>query len=146
MIYILIVLIFTVIYGPHLWAKRILNKYNNAEYFSGNGIELARIMLNQLNMTDILVEGGTLAGDHYDPVNKTIRLSDERCGRKTLTAVVVAAHEVGHAIQDKDNYKPLQVRTRMIGTAAKMERVGAAIVLVVPVFTVIQKQRRQALH
>jgi Zn-dependent membrane protease YugP len=45
----------------------------------------------------------------------------------------VAAHEVGHAIQDRSGYKPLKTRTRMIGTAQKLERIGAIIMMAVPV-------------
>ena len=78
-------------------------------------------------------------GDHYDPVAKTIRLTKERCGRKTLTAVVVAAHEIGHAIQDHIGYKPLKTRTRMIGTAQKVERIGAAVMVAVPLLAAVTR-------
>jgi hypothetical protein len=81
----------------------------------------------------------TDTGDHYDPAGKTIRLTKSVCGRKTLTAVVVAAHEVGHAIQDQSGYKPLKTRTRMIGTAQKLERIGAIIMMAVPVLAGITR-------
>jgi Zn-dependent membrane protease YugP len=131
MIYLIIIAI-TVLFGPHLWARHILNRYNRQEYFSGSGIDLARLVLAHLNLNDVTVEM-TDAGDHYDPTGKTIRLTKKICGRKTLTAVVVAAHEIGHAIQDDSGYKPLKTRTRMIGTAQKIERIGAIIMMAVPV-------------
>ena len=137
MIY-LIIIALTVLFGPHLWAKYVLNRYNRQEYFSGSGIDLARLALKNLNLQDVTVEI-TDTGDHYDPVEKTIRLTKNVCGRKSLTAVVVAAHEVGHAIQDHSGYKPLKTRTRMIGTAQKVERFGAIIMMAVPVLAGITR-------
>ena len=137
MIYIIILAI-GVLFGPHLWARHVLNRYNRQEYFSGSGIDLARLVVERLSLTDVTVEQ-TDIGDHYDPKEKTIRLTKKACGRKTLTAVVVAAHEVGHAIQDESGYKPLITRTRMIGTAQKIERFGAIIMMAVPVLAGITR-------
>jgi Zn-dependent membrane protease YugP len=131
MVYI-IVLAVAALFGPHLWAKHVLNRYNRQEYFSGTGIELARLVLERQNLNDVTVEV-TDTADHYDPTGKTIRLTNKVCGRRTLTAVVVAAHEIGHAIQDHTGYKPLKTRTRMIGSAQKLERIGAVIMMGVPV-------------
>ena len=137
MVYIIIIAI-VALFGPHLWAKRILNRYNRQEYFSGNGIDLARMILERLNISDVNVDVSHTA-DHYDPTSKTIRLTEKTCGRKTLTAVVVATHEVGHAIQDHTGYQPLKTRTRMIGTAHKLERMGAAIMVGVPVLAAVTR-------
>jgi Zn-dependent membrane protease YugP len=131
MVYIIIIAI-AALFGPHLWARHVLNRYNRQEYFSGNGIDLARLVLARLNLNDVTVEM-TDTGDHYDPTGKIIRLTKKVCGGKTLTAVVVAAHEIGHAIQDHSGYKPLKTRTRMIDTAQKLERIGAIIMMAVPV-------------
>jgi len=130
--------VFFVIYGPHLWTRKVLRHYNRREYFSGNGAELARLVLNQMGITDVTVEE-TETGDHYDPSVKRIRLSNTNCSRRTLTAIVVAAHEVGHAVQDHTQYPPLKVRTRIVGTAAKLERVGAALMIGVPVVTTLTR-------
>ena len=139
MLYIVIILaVVLVIYGPHLWARQIMNRYNQREYFSGNGMELARLVLDQLNLQEIAVEK-TGIGDHYNPATKVVSLTDAHCGRRTLTAVVVAAHEVGHAIQDQSGYLPLQTRTRMVGAAAKFERIGAIMIMAVPLFAIITR-------
>ncbi len=130
MIYIIAIAI-VALFGPHLWARHVLNRYNRREYFSGNGIDLARLVLERLDLNDVKVEV-TDSADHYDPSQKTIRLTENTCGRKTLTSVVVAAHEIGHAIQDQAGYKPLKTRTRMIGTAQKLERIGAFIMMAIP--------------
>jgi len=131
MIYI-IVLAIVVLFGPHLWAKYVLNRYNRDEYFSGSGIDLARLVVERLELKDVQVEV-TDSADHYDPLDKAIRLTEQTCGRKSLTSVVVAAHEVGHALQDQAGYKPLKTRTRMVGTARRIERLGAIIMIAVPV-------------
>lgn len=138
MIYLLVILIVVVIFGPHFWAKRVLVRYNRHEYFSGNGFDLANLLLSHLKMDHVKVEE-TLTGDHYDPEAKAVRLTKNNCEKKTLTAVVVAAHEVGHAIQDYTGYKPLQIRTRMIRTAVTMERIGAGIILAVPLLAAITR-------
>jgi Zn-dependent membrane protease YugP len=124
--------------GPNLWARHVLHKYDRQAYFSGNGLDLAKLLLEHLNLRDVKAELGDIP-DHYDPQSKTIRLSRRRCGRNTLTAVVVAAHEVGHAIQDQAGYRPLRTRTRLIGSAVKIERVGAAIMVGVPLFTILTR-------
>jgi len=139
MFYLIIILIVVmVIYGPHLWARSIMNRYNRREYFSGNGIELARLVLDEMNLGDVTVEKNETA-DHYDPVKKVVSLTDARCGRRTLTAVVVAAHEIGHAIQDHSGYLPFRTRTRMVGAAAKFERIGAFLMMGVPLLAFITR-------
>ncbi len=137
MIYIIFIAI-VVIFGPHLWAKFVLNRYNREEYFSGSGIDLARLAIERLELKEVDVEL-TDTADHYDPAGKTIRLTRKMCGRKSLTSVVVAGHEVGHAIQDHIGYKPLKTRTRMILTARKLERIGALIMIAVPVLAGITR-------
>jgi Zn-dependent membrane protease YugP len=138
MVIILIIVALGIIYGPHLWAKHVLAKYNRRAYFSGNGFDLARLLVTEMELVHVRVEE-TPIGDHYDPEKRAVCLTQARCGRNTLTAVVVAAHEVGHAIQDREGYKPLKTRTRMVGTAAKIERAGAAIIMVVPIITLITR-------
>ncbi|GBC61305.1 peptidase [Desulfonema ishimotonii] len=139
MIYLIaIILIIVMIYGPQFWSKYILAKYSRAEYFSGNGLELARILADRLALSDIRVEETEL-GDHYDPVEKAVRLSREHCGRRSLTAVVVAAHELGHALQDRENYQPLHLRTRWVMAAYRAERIGAALMIALPLITAMTR-------
>jgi Zn-dependent membrane protease YugP len=127
-----------ILFGPSLWAGRILRRYNRDEYFSGNGFELAQLLLTDTGLNTVVVEE-TPVGDHYDPEKKVIGLTTAHCGRRTLTAVVVAAHEVGHALQDGTGYGPLIARTRMVRTAARMEKIGAGLIMVVPILTVITR-------
>ena len=139
MVYLIgIVLLIVVIYGPQFWSKYILNKYNRREYFSGSGLDLANILLDRMNLSQVRMEATDL-GDHYDPLDKVIRLSRRNCGKKTLTAVVVATHEVGHAVQDHMGYTPLYLRTRWVVAAQKAERIGVVFMIAIPVITALTR-------
>jgi Zn-dependent membrane protease YugP len=131
-----VVFVLIVVFGPHFWARRVLSRYGRDEYFSGSGYDLARLLVDRLGLTDVRVDESA-AGDHYDPVQKVIRLSPQTCSRRSLTAAVVAAHEVGHAIQDHIGYPPLAARNRMVVAAARLERIGAALMLVIPLVTAV---------
>lgn len=134
--FLLIVIIIVVIYAPGLWAQYVLNRYNREEYFSGNGYELARLLLKAEGLKQVAVEE-TPMGDHYDPMSRTVRLNPRYCKRKSLTAVVVAAHEVGHAIQHAQGYAPLTMRTRLVLLAQTVEKIGVGIIMAAPVITAL---------
>ena len=127
-----------VFYGPQVWARTVLSRFDRVEYFSGSGLDLARLLVERMDLTAVRVEETPL-GDHYDPLTRTVRLNQALGKRRSLTAVVVAAHEVGHALQHQARYKPLETRTRLIGTAVKMERVGAALMMGLPVIAAITR-------
>ncbi len=135
MLYVIIIsLAVAIIYGPQLWTRRILARHNQHEYFSGNGFDLARLLLEQNGLNHVGIEPIPV-GNHYDPEAKVIRLSADDCGRRSLTAVVLAAHEVGHALQDHTNYPPLQTRTRLVVAATRLEKLGAVLLMLIPVLT-----------
>lgn len=134
--FLLIVIIFTVIYAPGLWAQYVLNRFNREEYFSGNGYDLARLLLNDEGIKGVTVEE-TPMGDHYDPMTRTVRLNPRYCKRRSLTAAVVAAHEVGHAVQHASGYTPLVMRTRLVLWAQTVEKIGVGIIMAAPVITAL---------
>jgi len=78
------------------------------------GAEVARDILDSQGLQNIPVEQvpGQLT-DHYDPIRKVVRLSETNYSQPSLAALAVAAHEVGHAIQDARSYSPLVVRARL---------------------------------
>lgn len=133
-----IVLLIAGIYAPSLWAQYILNRYNQDEYFSGNGYDLARLLLTEAGIGHVPVEK-TPMGDHYDPVDKVVRLNPRYCDRKSLSAVVIAAHEVGHAIQDAQGYAPLSFRTRLVLFAQSVEKIGVGIIMAAPLVTALTR-------
>ena len=89
-----------------------------------SGREIAETILRQNGINDVSVEQGHgFLSDHYDPVNKRVRLSPHNYSEPSIAAISVAAHEVGHAIQHAHGYVPLQFRTMLfpvanIGTSA----------------------------
>lgn len=125
------VVLIALIAGPGLWARHVLERHGRDEYFSGTGIDLARILVRDLNLTDVRVETTEL-GDHYDPRDKVVRLNPATSGKRSLTAVVVAAHEVGHAMQDQSGDGLLRFRTSLVMFGVWAERIGAAAIMIAP--------------
>ncbi len=120
------------IFGPGLWVKHVLARYSlPADRYKGSGAQLARYLLDKNGMTDVRVEQ-TDQGDHYDPTDKAVRLTPDKYSGHSLTAIAVAAHEVGHAIQDRTGYGPLRLRHRLVKSLRPIERVGAGILMLSP--------------
>lgn len=133
MVYLIpIVVLVAVIVGPGLWVRRVLSKYSKpADRYSMTGSALARQLLDKNGLSNVDVET-TDQGDHYDPTTKTVRLTADKHDGHSLTAITVAAHEVGHAIQDATNYAPLKWRSRLVRATSGMEKLGAGILVISP--------------
>ncbi|MCB2297005.1 zinc metallopeptidase [Clostridium tagluense] len=96
--------------------KASFSKYSKVNSANGyTGAQVARMLLDDGGLFDIPVEivGGKLT-DHYDPSKRVMRLSQEVYNGTTVAAIGVAAHETGHAIQDKENYAPLKIRNAIV--------------------------------
>lgn len=120
------------VFGPGLWVRRVMARYSvPADRYGGTGADLARHLLDRSGLESVKVEA-TDQGDHYDPQEKVVRLSEENYRQRSLTAITVAAHEVGHAIQDATAYPPLRYRTRLVRAARGAERLGAALLMASP--------------
>ena len=136
---IFIVILLAIVFGPQLWTRRVFKKYSTQRPdFQGTGGEFARHLLDLMHMGHVHVET-TSSGDHYDPMTKTVRLTPDNFDKKSLTAVTVAAHEVGHAIQDHAGYPPLKQRTRLIGVAQGAEKIGAGIMMAIPIVALVTR-------
>jgi Zn-dependent membrane protease YugP len=128
--------VLTIVLGPSLWVRRVMNRYSRpADRYRGTGAELARHLLDQTGLATVRVEE-TAQGDHYDPADKAVRLSAGNFNGRSLTAVTVAAHEVGHAIQDAAAYGPLRARTRLVALPRQAERLGAGLLMTAPLIGV----------
>lgn len=136
---ILVIFIVALIVGPSYWVKHTLKKYSYPEdRYPGTGAELARILLDWAKLQSVKVEV-TDVGDHYDPIEKVVRLTPDKFNGKSLTAITVAAHEVGHAVQDRDGYFPLRLRTKLVRLAAPAEKFGAAILMLAPIVMIVTR-------
>ena len=108
------------------WMTRTYGKWSAIQNQAGiDGHAAARHILdnNQLTQVKLEVSKGMLT-DHYIPSQKLIRLSQDINNRPSIAALAVAAHEVGHAIQDKQGYAPLKLKAVMMPLAAIGNRFG----------------------
>ena len=129
---VLIAVILVVVFGPGLWVRNVLKRYSNPpDRYTGSGAQLARYLLNKHGLESVAVQT-TDQGDHYDPSDKVVRLTPDKFDGHSLTAITVAAHEVGHALQDKEGYAPLRFRTYLVRAAQPVERIGAGALMVAP--------------
>ena len=128
----LLLIIAAAVFGPGIWVQRVLQRYSlPADRYSGTGAQLARHLLDKNGLAAVAVEK-TTEGDHYDPQEKAVRLTEDKFDGKSLTAITVAAHEVGHAVQDKEGYAPLKIRSQLVRASRNVERLGAGVLLVSP--------------
>lgn len=107
------------------------NKYKRIRSATGmTGAEAAERILHQNGIYDVGIEhvSGNLT-DHYDPRAKMLRLSDATYSSTSVAAIGVAAHECGHALQHKEEYGPLKIRTAIVPAANIGSRLGIPIVI-----------------
>lgn len=139
---ILVAALILIIFLPGWWVKSVLKRYSvERDDISGTGAQLAEHLAEvfKIPVTVELADAAKRHGDHYDPSSKTIRLSEAHYDRRSLAAVVVAAHEFGHAIQHHQQYQPLEWRGHLAGLAAWMQRFGSVIMLAAPVLFLLLK-------
>ncbi|WP_246238208.1 zinc metallopeptidase [Alkalicoccus luteus] len=117
-------LYFAALIAIPLWAnsrvKSAYKKYSQVPASSGmTGAETARKILDDNGLFDVTVEPvkGKLT-DHYDPRTKTVRLSEQNYFKNSVAGAAVAAHEVGHAIQDAESYSFLKFRSALVPVAS----------------------------
>lgn len=103
-----------------MWAqfklKRTYGKYSKIRSTSGiAGAQVARIILDNNGLHDVkVVESRGMLSDHYNPLTKTVALSSHNYHDASVAGTAVAAHEVGHAIQDAEDYSFLRLRHRLV--------------------------------
>ena len=133
------ILLLLLLFGPQLWVKAVLLRHSSQrDDFPGSGGEFARHLLDRLDMADVGVETSD-NGDHYDPKAKTVRLTRDKLEGKSLTAVTVAAHEVGHALQDKLGYRPLRWRGHLAVLAVAAQQLGNGLFVLAPVISAVTR-------
>lgn len=133
----LIILAFSITFISQIIVSSSYSKYkkklNNKDQ---NGYDVARKILDKNGLEDIMIleTKGNLT-DHYDPTKKVIKLSTDIYHGSSIASVSVAAHECGHAIQDKDNYKPMRIRSKLVPTVNICTRIGYLAILVGIIFS-----------
>ena len=119
-----------------MWAsakvKSTFGKYSRVRSMTGmTGAEAARRLLNSQGIYDVSIEAipGQLT-DHYDPRTKTLRLSEPVYQSASVSAIGVAAHECGHAIQDNVGYVPLKMRGAFVPVVNLGSRLSWPLILI----------------
>ena len=126
------------VYVPSYWVRRVMRKNGEElEEIAGTGGELAQHLIDRFQLEGIKVEETKDLGDHFDPKDQMVRLSPSNFNGKSLTAVAVAAHEVGHAIQFHRKEKIFELRSRYLPTAHALSQTGIAIMWLFPVIGLI---------
>lgn len=122
-------------FGLSIWAqfkvKGTFNKYAKVHNMYGlTGHEAARRMLDANGLYDVPIEPvrGSLT-DHYDPTKRVVRLSEPVYYENSVSAVAVACHEVGHAIQHKESYSMLVLRHKMFPIVNITSQVSPFLIL-----------------
>ena len=107
-------------------------KYSTIKNNNGlTGFDTARKILDANGLNDIhIVETKGHLTDHYDPQRKVIRLSTEVFQNNTIAAVSVAAHECGHAIQDKNGYLFMRIRSFIVPIVNFASKIAYIVLLI----------------
>ncbi|MGD8957653.1 MAG: zinc metallopeptidase [Chromatiaceae bacterium] len=123
---------------PQYWVQRVLARYNRQpeKNFPGTGGELARHLLARFNLDDVGVER-TDIGDHYDPATRCVRLTPDKFDGKTLTAITVAAHECGHALQHAGAEPLFALRSRLAASSVWAARIGSFLLFAAPLLALL---------
>ncbi|MGH1428342.1 MAG: zinc metallopeptidase [Arenicella sp.] len=135
-----IFLVILVVYVPQIWIKYVFRKYSKPiEDLDGTGGELAEHLVDRFELEGVKVIQGLANEDYYNPAEKIISLSPDNYSGKSLTAVAVAAHEVGHAIQFCKKEPVSFLRERYMGKLSKIQRIGNILMIATIAATVIIK-------
>ncbi len=128
--YILVLIGMVLCLGASALVNSTMSKYSRIRNSTGiNGAEAARRILNSEGLYNVQIEclSGE-SGDHYDPRTNTVRLSRSVYNQPSVTAVGVAAHECGHAIQHAKGYSPLNFRTALVPVANIGSKLGFPLI------------------
>ena len=119
-----------------IFVNAMYSKYKKQENKRGiTGFDVARKILDKNGLKDVLVleTSGNLS-DHYDPTKKVVKISSDIYNGKTIASIAVAAHECGHAIQDKENYSFLRFRAKIFPLVNLSSKLGYFAIMIGIVF------------
>lgn len=124
--------------GPSAWVKFTLKRYaTDCEYLPGTGGELATHLVKRFELNEVKVEAAQEGHDHFDFGQHAVRLSPSVLSGRSLTAVAVAAHEVGHAIAHEKKQKISHLSTRYLPLAHFARRITAGLLLGWPALSLL---------
>ena len=127
-VYLIIFLILST--APVIWLNYVFHKNDQILInMPFTGLEFGKIILKDYGLTEVKIEK-SLSVDHYDLLEKKVKVTQERLSKKSLTAISIVCHEIGHAIQHKEKYKALEQRTSLVRNTAWISQIGSSILLI----------------
>lgn len=114
------------------WVNSTYRKWSEVDNDSGmTGSEGARRLLQYGGLSDVALEGvpGKLT-DHYDPRDRTLHLSQDVAQGRSVASLAIAAHEIGHAVQDKQGYLPMRFRSALVPAVNIGSRLGMWLLII----------------
>ena len=121
---------FLSLFLPSIWVNFILKKNNKILYdMPFTGYELGKMILEDQKLTNVKIQSVKKL-DFYNPKEKEINIGVDKINKKSITSIAVVAHEIGHAIQDKENYKPLIIRQKLIEKTTIFQRIGSLLLII----------------
>jgi Zn-dependent membrane protease YugP len=127
-VYLIIFLILST--APVIWLNYVFRKNDQILInMPFTGLEFGKLILKDYGLTEVKIEK-SLSVDHYDLLEKKVKVTQERLSKKSLTAISIVCHEIGHAIQHKEKYKALEQRTSLVRNTAWISQIGSSILLI----------------
>ena len=115
---------------PVLWVNYVFKKNDTIlPNMPFNAYEFGEDIIKELKLKNVSIEK-TLIGDHYDLVEKKVKVHKDRFKRKSLTSISIMCHEIGHAIQHTQNYSPLITRTKLVKNTQWINKISMAIIYI----------------
>ncbi len=135
MFYLLLaIIVVLIVYAPQLWVKHAIRKHNtHIEEMPGTGSELALHLIERFKLEGVSVKKTSKDEDYYSPGEKEIGLSPEVYDGKSISALAITAHEVGHAIQYVNEEPVSRLRDKYTHRAALAQSIGIYILSFSPV-------------
>ena len=125
-----LIFLFILFVAPVIWYNYIFKKNDKVLInMPFTGFEFGKELLQEHNLNDVQIEA-TKLGDHYDLINKKVMVLEDRLAKKSLTSITIICHEIAHAIQHKENYKPLKRRNVIIRNTSWITQLGSGILLI----------------
>jgi uncharacterized protein len=138
LIVLFLLLLLAAIFLPGWWVRQVMRQHHEpADRYPGTGAELIHHLAGRLGLDDLRVEMTDSGHDHYDPDQTTIRLGPENHDGRSLTAITVAAHELGHAIQHADGMALFHWRQRLVRLIQPAQRLGVMLLMAGPFLALI---------
>ena len=135
-----IIVIVLLVFGPQFWVRYTMKRFGgDRPDLQGTGGELVEHFIERFELEGVSLQMGEPGADYYDPEEKVVSLSPDNYNGRSVTAVAIATHEVGHALQHKEQHPEFMKRQKRIRTALAIERFSAIALMITPVIFLVTR-------